>query len=276
MRADFAGAATVAAVFAAVFAAAFFAAFFAAAFFAAVFFATALAGAAFLAAVFLATVFFAAVFFAAVFFAAVFFAAVFFAAVFFAAVFFAAVFFAAAFFATAFFATAFFATAFLATVFPAVFFAAVFFAVFFTAAFFAVRDVLRESFVAVRRPVVALRALPLLFRAVDFFAVLLVLPVPDADFRAVVPRAVPALVDLRAVLFEAVDFEVPRFAEREAPALREAVRAVRLSVFFAVPVLRPFFAAILTSLEGVQRRHRSAAPFALTFVLPSCRSVVPK
>jgi hypothetical protein len=78
------------------------------------------------------------------------------------------------------------------------------------------------------------------------------------------------------VLFEAVDFEVPRFAEREAPALREAVRAVRLSVFFAVPVLRPFFAAILTSLEGVQRRHRSAAPFALTFVLPSCRSVVPK
>src|SRR5690606_39134223 len=154
--------------------------------------------------------------FAAAFFAAVFFAAVFFAAVLFAAVFFAAVFFAAVFFAAVFFAAAFFATAFLATVFPAVFFAAVFFAVFFTATFFAVRDVLRESFVAVRRPAVALRALPLLFRAVDFFAVL-VLPVPDADFRALVPRAVPALVDLRAVLFEAVDFEVPRFAEREAP-----------------------------------------------------------
>src|SRR5690606_9192637 len=120
----------------------------------------------------------------------------------------------------------------------------------------------------------ALRAPPPLFRAADFFAALPpVRPAFEADLRALALPAAP-LVERRAVVFFvaadffAVDLDGLRFAEREAPALREAVRAVRLSVFFAVPVLRPFFAAILTSLEGVRRRNvRSRADRTHVFVL---------
>jgi len=200
----------------------------------------------------------------------------FFAAGFFTADFFTADFFGVAFLAAAFFAVLFFAAGFRADFFTAVVFAAVFFPVFFTAPLVAVRDVLGELFFAVAlRRGAALRAL--LFFGAAFFAAVPVLRLAfDADLRALVlavrPFARPAPVFVVADFFVVDPRLVVRFAEREAPALREAVRAARLSVFFAVPVLRPFFAAILTSMEGVRRcdvshAHGSHSRFGL-YLLP--------